>query len=244
LFKNKDESIDEIFHGRLRVIQKLKGYRFSLDPILLCSFVDIARTRKALDLGTGCGIIPLILAKKNESIRIVGVEVQEELADLARRNIELNQLSDRVEIIHGDMRDITPDIKRGSFDLVVSNPPFMRANCGRINPLRQKAIARHELLTSIEDVIKCAREFLIPKGRLALIYPAQRTVHLMFTLRDFRFEPKRFRAVHSYRNENAKMVLVESVMGGGEELEFLPPLVIYEESGKYTDEMNAIYRML
>lgn len=244
MFKKADESIDEIFQGRLRIIQKVKGYRFSLDPILLCSFIDLGRTKKVMDLGTGCGIIPMILAKKNESIRIVGIEVQEDLADMARRNIALNHLSDRVEIIHRDMRELHGEIERGSFDLVVSNPPFMRADGGRINPLTEKAIARHEILISLEGLVKCARDFLVQKGRLAIIYPAHRAAHLLFTLRKERFEPKRFRSVHSHRGENARMILVESVLGGGEELELLPPLVIYNDSGGYTEEMKEIYGML
>ena len=236
-----DESLDEFFQGRLKVIQKMKGYRFSLDPILLCHFVAPGKGKRVLDLGTGCGIIPLILARRDESLRITGVEIQEELADLARRNVRSNGLSERIDIIQGDLKRIDRVLEKGSFDLVLSNPPFRRPDSGRINPSSQKAIARHEVLVSLEDVVRCGREFMAPKGRLALIYPAYRAVDLFLGLRRERLEPKRFRAVHSHLRSPAKMVLVEARKGGGKELEFLPPLVLYEDSGEYTIEMKEIY---
>jgi len=239
-----DETLDEIFQGSLKVIQKRMGYRFSLDPILISHFVQTDKDQRVLDLGTGCGIIAMILAKRNESLKIIGVEVQEELADLAQRNVILNRLSERIEIVHQDMKEIDWPHEKGSFDLVLSNPPFRRPDSGRINPLAQKAVARHEIMTSLEDVVRCADRLVVPRGRLALIYPAFRTAHLFFMLRKWEFEPKRLRTIHSHLKAPAKMVLVEAMKGGGEELEVFPPLILYGKGGEYTREMKEIYGMI
>ena len=239
-----DETLDEIFQGHLRVIQKRKGYRFSLDSILISHFVTTGKKQKVLDLGTGCGIIAMILAKRDESMKITGVELQGDLADLAKRNVVLNRLSERIEIVHQDIRQIDWLLEKGPFDLVLSNPPFRRSNSGRLNPLAQKAIARHEVTASLEDVVRCAHELSAPKGRLALIFPADRTAHLFFTLKKLGIEPKRFRTIHSNLKAPAKMVLVEAMKGGGEELEIFPPLILYDEGREYTREMREIYNMI
>lgn len=235
-----DETLDTFGQGRLWVLQKKAGYRFSLDAVLLAGLVELQPGARVMDLGTGCGIIPLILACRFPQVSLVGVESQVALADLANRNVHLNGLAERITILETAMQDLTGHIPPASFDVVVSNPPYRPLGAGRLNPQTEKAIARHELQGSLAAVAQAARYLLADKGRLFLIYPAWRTVHLLSLLRAERLEPKILRFIHSRPGEPACLVWVAARHGGREEVSILPPLVIYEAPPRYTAEMAAL----
>ncbi len=234
------EVLDGLLDGRLQVLQKKRGYRFSVDALLLAHFVRLRRGDRICDLGTGCGVLPLLLAGRRPGIRAVGIELQAELADLARRNAVLNGLADRIEILPGDIRNIKSLLPRSSFDTVVSNPPYRRARSGRVNPDSEKAAARHEIKGTIEDFIRAARFLLKPDGRAFFIYAAVRSVEILARMRAAGIEPKRLRLVHDDRNAPGAFVLIEGRCGGGEELKVEPPLFLRDESGS-TEEMKRLF---
>lgn len=235
-----DETLDELRLGDLKVIQARTGYRFSLDPILLCAFADLRGAESAVDLGTGSGVIPLILARTRQLKRVVGVELQAGLADRARRSVALNGLAGRIEIVEGDVRALPESLGVGSFDLVLSNPPFRQGGTGRIAPEAERAAARHELAGGLADFLKAAALLLRPGGRCCLIYLAERLTDLLLELRRAGLEPKRLRLVQSRQGEGARLVLVEARRGGRPGLVAEAPLLIYAGEG-YSAEVLAMY---
>jgi tRNA1Val (adenine37-N6)-methyltransferase len=239
-----DETIDAALGDGLKIIQKTNGYRYSLDAFLLAHFTSLKKNDRILDLGTGSGIISLVLAKRWGFIKIIGIEIQEELAAMARRSAELNNLKDRVDIIQGDVRKIDALCAENAFDLVVSNPPYRKLHSGRINSDAQKASARHEIEGSLIDFLGAAQFALKKKGHFFLIYPATRMVELLYRMRKNDLEPKKLRMVHSKNRSEGELVLVEGVKGGREELHILPPLYVYDENGVYTEEIAAIFEVL
>jgi len=221
-----DETLDPFFDGSLQILQKKKGYRFSIDAILLSQFISLRKGEKAIDLGTGCGIIPLLLAKATKAHSFVGIEIQRDLAELAGRNVALNRLEERITILHRDFKTLKGVFSPGAFDVVFSNPPYRKHLTGRVNPSPEKAIARHEIKGTLDDLIKMAAYLLPAKGRCYLIYSASRAVDLLFTLRRHKLEPKRLRFVHPKKEEDAKFILVESVKASGAELKVMGPLFL------------------
>jgi tRNA1Val (adenine37-N6)-methyltransferase len=217
------ESMDQFLDGRLQVIQSRDGYRFSIDAILLSEFVSIRTGDVVIDLGTGCGIIPLILLLTRPVSHAVGLEIQEELTSQAVRNVLLNRLGQKIDIIRGDIR--YPPMAGASADVVVCNPPYRKKKSGRINPNPQRAIARHELLASIDDILRTASYLLEKKGRFALIYPAVRLADILIRLRQFNLEPKRIQLNYPNIDSDAKLALIEATQGGRPGLEVLPPLL-------------------
>jgi tRNA1Val (adenine37-N6)-methyltransferase len=217
-----DESMDEFMDGRLKLIQSKIGYRFSIDAILLSQFVTIKRGDRVVDLGTGCGIIPLILLLTRPVGQTFGLEIQRDLADQAARNIVLNGYENRMGVILGDIKH--PPFAPSSADVVTCNPPYRPKNSGRINPDLQRAIARHEMLASLGDILNAATRTLRAKGRLAMIYPAVRLVEVLVRMRGFNLEPKRIRVVYPGMESEAKLALIEASLGGRKGLKVLPPL--------------------
>ena len=217
-----DESIDEFMDGRLKLIQSKTGYRFSIDAILLSQFVTIKRGDRIVDLGTGCGIIPLILLLTRPVGYTMGLEIQKDLANQAVRNTVLNGCEDRMGVILGNIKH--PPFAPSSADVVTCNPPYRPKNSGRINPDLQRAIARHEMLASLDDILNAASRTLRPKGRLAMIYSAVRLVEVLVRMRGFNLEPKRIRIVYPGMESEAKLALVEASLGGKKGLKVLPPL--------------------
>lgn len=236
-----DETLDTMFQGRLKVIQKREGYRFSLDAVLLARLAPVSSEDCVIDLGTGCGIIPIIIAYATEVKTIVGAEIQKELADLALRNVSLNGFHERITILQEDLTNISSLYPPGSFDCVLSNPPFRKLETGRLNLQDQKAIARHELTVSLQDLLKVAFSLLAPNGKIFLIYPAFRLVDLFFEMRKCCLEPKTIQCVHAQIGTPAKMVLIEGVREGGVELHVKEPLVLYDSEGNYTEALKNIY---
>ncbi|MBN1663082.1 MAG: tRNA1(Val) (adenine(37)-N6)-methyltransferase [Deltaproteobacteria bacterium] len=238
------ETIEDALGGKLRIIQKTTGYRYSLDAFLLVHFVSLKKNSHVLDLGAGSGVIALTLAARSISVKAVGIEIQEDLADMARRSVEMNGLGDRVEMICGDVKKIPGLCEEHVFDAAVMNPPYRKLQSGRINPDVQKALARHEIKGALADFLKAASFALKKSGRVYIIYPATRLVHLMSLMRACRLEPKKLRIVYSGRETDGELALVEGLKEGREELKVLPPLYVYEENGVYTKQMDAIFEDL
>lgn len=239
--KKAGETADKLMGGSVLVLQKEKGYRFSIDAILLAHFINIEGHDSVCDLGTGSAVIPIILSKGNNRLKIVGVEIQDELADMAMRNVRLNDLELSVRIHKGDIKKIGDLFDRESFSCVSFNPPYRKVNSGRINPDREKAIARHEIEGAVADFLTAARYLLTEGGSVHVIYPATRLVELVFGMRRMDLEPKRIRMVHSNSSSRAQFILAEGIKGGGEELYIMPPLSIYNNDGVYSEEMKKIF---
>jgi tRNA1Val (adenine37-N6)-methyltransferase len=224
-----DESIDEFMGGRLRLIQYRTGYRFSIDAVLLSEFVGIKKGDRVVDLGTGCGIIPLALLTDRPAGYVFGLEIQEGLARQAKRNALLNGFSHKIGVIRADIRQMP--MAPASIDVVICNPPYRKKDSGRVNPDRQRAIARHEILASLEDILNAARHVLRNEGSLAMIYPAERLADLMVKMRQYGMEPKRVRIVYPGMESEAKLAMIEAILGGRSGLKILPPLM---DQGEYS----------
>lgn len=218
-----DESIDDFMDGGLKLIQSRTGYRFSIDAILLSEFVTIKRGDMVVDLGTGCGIIPLTLLLTKPVGYAIGLEIQADLADQAARNIILNGFVHKMGVILGDIRH--PPLAPSSADVVICNPPYRPTNSGRINPEPRRAIARHEMLASLNDILNATSRILKAKGRLAMIYPAVRLVDVLVRMRGFNLEPKRVRIVYPGMQSEGNLALIEASLGGRGGLKILPPLL-------------------
>jgi tRNA1Val (adenine37-N6)-methyltransferase len=236
-----EETLDTLFGGRLKIFQKKQGYRFSIDALLLAYFAEPGPEDRAIDLGTGCGIVPLILLFRKKTKRITGVEIQPSLADLARRNAALNRSSSRFQVWEDDLRKLDQRVKRESFDLVLTNPPYRKIGSGRVNPHSEKAVARHEIKATLDDVLRAAQYLLRDKGRLAMIYPASRTADLMRALNQHPLEPKRIQFVHSHEKDEARLVLVEAFKEGHAQVQVLPPFFVYDSAKNYTPAAQELF---
>ena len=232
---------DTFFNGRIQVRQERAGYRFSIDAVLLAHHAAPRSGNRIIDLGTGCGIIAMIMAFRNPGIKIYGVELQDELVELAISNVKANRLQDRISVLGIDMKKIKPHHVEGPVDLIVSNPPFRRPGSGKLNPDDQRAVARHEIKAKLHDVIDTARRTLKTAGRLVTIYTAERTADILHQMRTAGIEPKHIRMIHSHSLSDAKLVLVEGLKGGKPGLKIPPPLIIYGENGEYTDEVQKMF---
>lgn len=217
------ECIDSFMEGRLKLIQSRDGYRFSIDAVLLSEFATIRPGDVVVDLGTGCGVILLILLLTKPAGHAFGLEIQEELAGQARRNAVLNGFEDKMGIILGDVKN--PPMAKEFADVVICNPPYRKAESGRINPDQRRAIARHEILASIDDILRAAKNLLRKKGRLALIYPCVRLVDILVRMRRFDLEPKKVQINYPGLQSDANLVLIEASLGGKPGLEICPPLI-------------------
>jgi tRNA1Val (adenine37-N6)-methyltransferase len=242
LKEKRPQTGDALFGGRLIVRQEQKGYRFSLDAVLLAGLTRIGKEDRVIELGTGCGVIPLVLAYRARTERkIAGVEIQPELAELAKKNVNENGFGDRIEIHQMDFRKISSRFEAGSFDLALSNPPYRKPGTGRINPDRQKAVARHELTATIADVFEAARYLLGVGGRVALVYPATRLANLLRSALDHGFSPKRLTIIYPHPCGSSRLVHLECRKGGGEELKVEQPFYICGENRHYSDAMQEFY---
>lgn len=234
-----EETFDTLFDGRLKIRQKKEGYRFSIDALLLSHFAELRPKDRVIDLGTGCGVIPLILIFRRKAEAVIGVEVQPSLAELARQNVSLNRFSSKIEIWEKDFKDLAGE--RGIFDCVLCNPPYRRMGSGRVNPQEEKALARHEINATLEDVLRAAHHLLKNKGRFCSIYPASRTADLFQGLRRFHLEPKRVQFVHSRSQEDARLVLVEALKEGKTQIKVLSPFILYDSQNQYTVQGRELF---
>ena len=239
-----DETVESLFGGRLQILQKKKGYRYTIDSVLLAHFVEPKKGERILELGAGSGVISLLLAFQNPGVRVTGLELQTELADMAGRSISMNGLEGRVNILQGDVRNAAELLEARSQDVVVFNPPYRKMGSGKLNPGREKALARHEIAGSIADFLRAASYALETGGRVCLIYPCSRMVEAIHRMRVEKMEPKRLRMVHSRPGSRGDFILVEGMKGGGEELSVLSPLFVYREDERYSEELETLFRNL
>ena len=234
-------TVDTFFNGRIRVVQDRTGYRFSIDAVLLADHVQPRVGDTVVDLGTGCGIIPLILAYRHPGVDIFGVEVQEDVAAIAKQNVVENRQSARIHVFCQDMKQLPFSPIPNPVDWVITNPPYRKVNAGRLNPNRQRAVARHEILVTLRDVVAVARRMLKTGGKFLTVYPVERLVDVLTEMRTAGVEPKNLRMIHSKRKAPAKLVLVEGAKRVRPGVIAGPPLVIYREDGTYTGEVAGMF---
>lgn len=235
------ERLDDLNRNGYRIIQNEKHFCFGIDAVLLSSFVGVKKEEEVLDLGTGNGVIPILLEAKTKGKHFTGLEIQEYSADMARRSIILNKLSNKIDIVVGDIKEASRIFGPASFDVITCNPPYMIANHGLKNHDESKAIARHEILCTLEDIAKQASSLLKQKGRFYMIHRPFRLIEIINELTRYKLEPKRIRMVYPYINKEPNMVLIEGVKGGKSRLKVEPPLIVYKDKNEYTKEIFDIY---
>lgn len=237
----ENERIDELHRNQYRIIQNPKGFCFGMDAVLLSGFAKVKQGEQVLDMGTGTGIIPILLRAKTEGKHFTGLEIQEYSADMARRSVLLNDLQEKIEIVQGDIKTASERFGRSAFDVVTANPPYMNQTHGLQNPNTVKAIARHELLCTLEDVVRETAAVLKPGGRFYMVHRPHRLIEIIGMLSAYRLEVKRLKPVYPSIEKEANMVLLEAVRGGGAFMQLESPIIVYTESGVYSKEIYEIY---
>ncbi|MGL6166685.1 MAG: tRNA1(Val) (adenine(37)-N6)-methyltransferase [Fusobacteriaceae bacterium] len=243
---NENEIINSLLNKDLKIIQRPDFFNFSLDTLLISNFISLTRgTKKILDLGTGNGAIPLFLSERTDA-KIIGIEIQEISADLATRNIELNNLENQITIIHDDMKNWNKYINNGSQDIVVTNPPFFKfhGNENQLNDLDQITLARHEISIDLDSLIEVASKVLKDKGYFAMVHRPDRLLEIIDTMRKYGITPKKIQFCHSKIDKGAKILLIEGVRNGKDFLKILPPFISHDEDGKYSNEVLKLFEKL
>ncbi|MFR8547138.1 MAG: tRNA1(Val) (adenine(37)-N6)-methyltransferase [Lachnospiraceae bacterium] len=235
------ERLDELHRNGFQIIQNEKLFCFGMDAVLLSGFAQVPDGGRALDLGTGTGIIPILLAAKTAGSYFAGLEISAVSADMAKRSVLHNGLEQRVEIIQGDIKEAGELFAPASFDTVTSNPPYMIGQHGLVNPDIEKAAARHEILCTLEDVVRAAARLVRPGGKFYMVHRPFRLAEIIRTLSEYRLEPKRMRLVYPYVDREPNMVLIEALRGGRPRMTVEKPLIVYERPGVYTPEITEIY---
>lgn len=236
-----EERLDDLQRNGYQIIQKKDGFCFGMDAVLLSGFAAVKPGEKAIDLGTGTGIIPILLEAKYEGEHYTGLEIQDEVAEMAARSVALNHLEEKVSIVKGDIKEASRLFGAASFDVVTSNPPYMNDAHGLKNPDLPKAIARHEVLCTLDDVAREAAKLLRPGGRFYMVHRPHRLIEIITALTKYKLEPKRMKMVHPFVDKEANMVLIEAVRGGKSMIKVEAPIVVYREPGGYTQEIYDIY---
>ncbi|TDF91611.1 tRNA1(Val) (adenine(37)-N6)-methyltransferase [Paenibacillus piri] len=236
------ERLDDLLTENIKIIQSGEVFSFSLDAVLLGRFSYVPPTARGrvVDLCTGNGVIPLLLTTRTKA-SIVGVEIQDRLADMAERNVRINKLEQQVRIVHGDLRHADKQLGHGVFDVVTVNPPYLPVPNGEQNVNEHVAAARHEVHCTLEDVVKASSRLVRSGGRVAMVHRPSRLVEIFCVMREYRLEPKRIRYVHPRAGEEANMVLIEALRDGKPELRTLPPLIVYKNKTEYCDELLDVY---
>lgn len=235
------ERIDELQRNGYRIIQNPERFCFGMDAVLLSGFARAKKQERCLDLGCGNGIIPILMEAKTEGKHFTGLEIQPESADMAKRSVALNGLQDRIDIVEGDIKDASKIFGASSFHVVTTNPPYMTAQHGLTNVYEAKTIARHEVLCNLEDIIRESARLLMPGGRFYMVHRPFRLAEIISLMVQYRMEPKRMRLVYPYVDREPNMVLIEGLRGGKSRMTVEKPLIVYKESGKYTDEIYDVY---
>lgn len=235
------ERVDDLQRKGYRIIQRPGSFCFGIDAVFLCGFANVRPGESVLDLGTGTGILPILLEARSKGAHFTGIELQPESADMARRSVALNGLGDRIDIVEGDLREAGGLFLPASFHVVTANPPYMKDGGGLLNPGLPKAMARHEITCTLGDVTRAAAKFLRPGGRFYMVHRPFRLTEIVCELVKCGLEPKRMRFVHPFADREPGMVLIESRKGGSSRLTVEKPLIIYESPGKYTEEVRRDY---
>jgi len=237
----ENERVDDLQRNGLKIIQKTDGFCFGMDAVLLSGFAHVKRGEKVLDMGTGTGIIPLLLSAKTQGEHFTALEIQKEIAEMAARSVEMNHLEEKIEIVNGDIKEASRIFGGASFDVVTTNPPYMNDAHGLKNPTEVKAISRHEVLCTLEDVVREGAKVLKSGGRMYMVHRPHRLIEIITVMKQYKMEPKRMCMVHPFKDKEANMVLIEAVKGGGSWLKMEAPIIVYKEPGVYTDEIYSIY---
>jgi len=239
----KGERIDDLQRDGLKIIQNKEKFCFGIDAVLLSDFAEAKRKEKVLDIGTGTGIIPILMTSKTEGEHFTGLEIQSESADMALRSVNMNGLGDRVSIVEGDINNALTLFDRESFNVITSNPPYMIETAGAGNEETPKAIARHEIKCTLDDVIREGSKLLKVSGRFYMVHRPFRLAEIIDTFKKYNLEPKKLRMVHPYIDKEPTMVLIEATKCAKPGIKVMAPLIVYEEPGKYTREIYEIYGM-
>ena len=237
----ENERLDDLQRNGYKLIQNSTVFCFGMDAVLLCAFSNIKEGENVIDLGTGNGVIPILLKGRTKGHHFTGLEIQDINVDMARRSVEYNGIQDSVEIVQGDIKEVFSQFKKASFDVVTSNPPYMNENHGLSNPESHKAIARHELLCTLEDVVKAASGLLKVGGRFYMVHRPHRLDEIFEVIKANGMQPKRVRLVYPFVDKEPNMVLIESIKGAKPMVKFEKPLIIYKEPGVYTQEVFDLY---
>lgn len=235
------ERLDDLDCKGYKIIQHKDRFCFGMDAVLLANFASAEEGQNVIDLGTGTGVIPILMEAKKHGKHYTGLEIQTESADMARRSVRYNGLEDKIDIVEGDIKEASLIFKKASFDVVTSNPPYMNDNHGLKNPELPKAIARHEVMCTLEDVVREAASLLKPGGKFYMVHRPHRLIEIITKLKEYKLEPKRIRFVHPFADKEANMVLIESARGGKSMVKIEPPLIVYEKNGEYTRGILDIY---
>ena len=237
----ENERVDDLQRNHYKIIQDPNRFCFGMDAVLLSGFARAGEGDRVLDLGTGTGIIPLLMEAKTKASHLTGLEIQAESADMAARSVKLNGLESKITIVNGDIKEAVSLFGAAFFDVVTCNPPYMTENHGLTNPNAPKAIARHELLCTLEDVIRQSARLLKPGGNFFMVHRPFRLTDIIVLLREYKLEPKRMKLVYPFVDKDPNMVLIEANRGGKPRMTVEKPLIVYKEPGVYTDEIYDIY---
>lgn len=235
------ERIDDLERNNYYIIQNPDKFCFGMDAVLLSGYANVKKGETVLDMGTGTGILPILLEAKTEGSHFTGLELQEESAGMARRSVAMNGLEDKIDIVCGDIKEARTIFGASSYDVIVSNPPYMISNHGLVNPDSPKAIARHEIACTLEDVISNGAAILKPGGRFYMVHRPFRLVEIFGCFTKYGLEPKRTRLVYPYVDKEPTMILIEAVKGARSRITVEKPLIIYNDEGKYTEEIVSKY---
>lgn len=238
-----EERLDDLQVNGYEIIQHPGKFCFGMDAVLLSNFARVKKDERALDLGTGTGIIPILLTAKTEGESFVGLEIQEESADMARRSVTHNHLEEKIDIVTGDIKEAAEIFGPVSFDVITTNPPYMIGHHGIANASDTKAIARHEVLCTLDDILRESAKILKPKGRFYMVHRPFRLAEILSKMVEAGIEPKRMRMVHPFIDKEPNMVLIEGSRGGNSRMTVEPPLIVYKEVGVYNDELLIEYGM-
>ena len=238
----ENERIDDLVLKNLKIIQDKEGFCFGIDAVLLSDFAkNLKKDAKVIDLGTGTGIIATLLCGKTNLRKVIGIEIQSEVADMAKRSIKLNQLQNKFEIINEDINHIFNQLEKNSFDAVVTNPPYQKKNAGIINDKEKKVISRHEITATLEDFIKVSKELLKDKGEFYMVHRPDRLVDIFCVMRQYHIEPKVIRFVYPNQKKEPNLVLIKGIKNAKPFLTMEKNLYVYDENGNYTQEVKDIY---
>ena len=235
------ERLDELQRNGYRIIQDPGRFCFGMDAVLLAGFAKVKPGERVVDLGTGTGIIPILLEARTKGASFTGLEIQAESADMARRSVLFNDLQDMVHIVDGDIKEAVQIFGAASCHVVTSNPPYMTEHHGLQNPDQPKAIARHEVLCTLDDVVREGTRVLKPGGRFYMVHRPRRLIEILQTMKQYGLEPKRMKFVHPYKDREANMVLIEAVRGGGALMKVEAPVIVFDENGEYSQEIRTTY---
>ena len=239
---NENERIDNLEFNNLKIIQNKKEFCFGMDAVLLSDFAkDIKQNLEIIDLGTGTGILPILLSGKTKNTKITGIEIQEKMAEMATRSVKLNNLENKIKIINEDIKNLDKILKKDSFDAVVTNPPYKENNTGLKNNYEGKIIARHEIKCNLEDIILASKFLLKDKGSLYMVHRPERIVDICELLRKYKLEPKAIKFIYPKAGEKSNLILIKAVKNANKFLKIEKPLIVYKDNGEYTDEILKIY---